>query len=248
MIGRIPRDLPALRAFLRRRFTREGTLGLYLTVGFLASAVLVIVLTIVAHEVFEIQGPGPVDRAVTMAVYRLHSHALDTVMLNVTHLGNVTFLMPATILVSILFALQHHRVSALLFLGSVIGGYALESLMKIAFRRDRPDLWPALVSERTYSFPSGHATVCTLFFGTCAAVVFHATRRRGPRVAAVAGAVVLSLAVGFSRIYLGAHWLTDVCAGMLVGLFWVVVCATGTEYFARGRSKPADGAQSAGSG
>jgi undecaprenyl-diphosphatase len=76
----------------------------------------------------------------------------------------------------------------------------------------------------------------TLFFGACVAVVFHSTRRRGPRVAAVAGATVLSLAVGFSRIYLGVHWLTDVVAGMLLGLFWVVVCATGTEYFARGRA------------
>ena len=82
---------------------------------------------------------------------------------------------------------------------------------------------------------SGHATMSTLFFGACAAVVFHSTRRRGPRTGAVAAAAVIVLAVCFSRIYLGAHWLTDVCAGMLVGLFWVVVCTTGTEYLARGR-------------
>ena len=125
------------------------------------------------------------------------------------------------------------RLSAILF-----GGFGLESLMKIVFRRDRPDLWPALVKETTYSFPSGHATMCSLFFGACVAVVFHSTRRRGPRVAAVAGAAVLSLAVSFSRIYLGAHWLTDVVAGTLLGLFWVVICATGTEYFARAGRTP----------
>jgi len=239
---RISRDLPALRAFLRRRFTREGVLGLYMTVGFLACGILVSILTAIAEDVVELHGAGPVDRAVTMAVYRLHSPALDLVMTNLTQLGNFRFLIPASILVSILFAMQHHRVSAILFLGSVLGGFGLESLMKIAFRRDRPDLWPALVTEKTFSFPSGHATMSTLFFGTCAAVVFHSTRRRGPRVAAVAAAAVLSLAVGFSRIYLGAHWLTDVCAGMLLGLFWVVVCATGTEYFARGRATPAKSA------
>jgi undecaprenyl-diphosphatase len=238
---RIPTDLPTLRAFLRRRFTRAGVLGLYMTVGFLACGILVSVLTAIAEGVVELHGAGPVDRAVTMAVFRLHSPALDLVMTNLTQLGNFRFLIPASILVSILFAMQHHRVSAILFLGSVLGGFGLESLMKIAFRRDRPDLWPALVTEKTFSFPSGHATMGTLFFGTCAAVVFHSTRRRGPRVAAIAGAALLSLAISFSRIYLGAHWLTDVCAGMLLGLFWVVVCATGTEYFARGRAKPVDG-------
>jgi undecaprenyl-diphosphatase len=232
---RIPKDLPALRAFIRRRFTREGALGLYLTVGFLAAGVIVTVLTLLADEVFEIKGPGPLDRSVTMAVYGLHSKALDLVMVNFTQLGSFKFLVPAAILASILLAVRHHRVSALLFLGAVVGGFGLESLMKIVFRRDRPDLWPALIVEKTYSFPSGHATMTTLFFGGCAALVFHATRRRGPRVAAVIGAALFALAISFSRIYLGVHWLTDVCAGMLLGLFWVVVCATGTEYFARGR-------------
>ncbi len=241
MRRRIPGDLPSLRAFLRRRFTREGALGLYVTVGFLACAVLVSVLAAIGEDVVELHGAGPVDRAVTMAVLGLHSPALDLVMTNVTQLGNFRFLIPASVLVSILFAMQHHRVSAILFLGSVLGGFALESLMKIVIRRDRPDLWPALVKETTYSFPSGHATMSTLFFGTCVAVVFHSTRRPGPRVAAVAVAAVLSLAVSFSRIYLGAHWLTDVVAGMLLGLFWVVVCATGTEYFARGRANAGDG-------
>ena len=184
---RIPKDLPALRAFIRRRFTREGALGLYLTVGFLTCGVLVSVLTVVAHEVFEIQSPGTVDRSVTMAVFRLHSKALDFVMINVTQLGSFKFLLPASLLVSALFALQHHRVSALLFIGSVLGGVGLESLMKMAFHRDRPDLWPALIVETTYSFPSGHATMSTLFFGACAAVVFHSTRRRRPRVGAIAG-------------------------------------------------------------
>lgn len=239
MIRRLPRNAPELRQFLRRRFTREGALGLYLTIGFLACAVLVVGLTVLAHEVFEVRGPGPIDKAVTMAVFRLHSPALDFLMMNVTRLGDFRFLVPASILVSILFAFRHHRVSAILFLSSVVGGFGLESLMKIAFRRDRPDLWPALVTETTYSFPSGHATMCTLFFGGCAALVFRSTRRRGPRLAAVAGAAMLSFAVSFSRIYLGAHWLTDVCAGMLLGLFWVVVCATGTEYIARRTKRPA---------
>lgn len=227
------RSLEELRGFVRRRFTREGALGLYLTVGFAASAVLVVLLSMLLDEVFEISTPTPLDRAVTLAMRNLQTPALDRFFRRLTDLGDFRFLTPATLVVSGVLAWRHRRVSGLLYAGAVIGGFLLETLMKITFRRTRPDLWPALVTEKTYSFPSGHATMSTLFFGGAVAVVFHVTRRRGPRIAAVAAASVAVLAVAFSRVYLGAHWLTDVAAGILLGLFWVVLCATGAEYLAR---------------
>ncbi len=232
------------REFLRRRFTREGRLGLYLTVGLFASLVLVGLLRFLLDEVFEIQTPNSLDRAATLAVRGLQTPGRDRILRSVTNLGDYRFLVPATLLVSGALAARGRRVSALLFAGSVVGGFLLESVMKIALHRHRPDLWPALVTEKTFSFPSGHATMTTLFFAGAAAVVFHVTRRRLARVASVCGAAVLILAVGFSRVYLGAHWLTDVVAGILIGLFWVALCATGTEYFARRMPQPRAGASS----
>ena len=222
-----------LRQFLRRRFTREGALGLYMTVGFLVSAVLVLLAAYVASEVFERPGPNDLDRGATLAVRNLQTPGRDRAVLAITNLGDYRFLVPATLIASAVMAARHRRASAMLFVGAVIGGWALESLMKISFRRVRPDLWPALVTEKTYSFPSGHATMCTLFFGGVVALVFHVTRRREVRTAAVLTALLLILAVDFTRVYLGAHSLPDVVAGSLLGLFWVVLCATGTEYFAR---------------
>jgi undecaprenyl-diphosphatase len=66
-------------------------------------------------------------------------------------------------------------------------------------------------------------------------LVFHLSKSRLHRSASVLAAAAIILSVGWTRIYLGAHWMTDVVAGFLVGLFWVVVCATGTEYFVRRR-------------
>jgi len=221
------------RKFLRRRFTREGALGLYFTLGFLASALSIVLLSLLLDEVFEIGAPGPFDRAVTLAVRNLQSPGLDRFFRNLTNLGDFRFLTPATLVISGILAWKHRRVSGLLYASAVVGGFLLETLMKITLRRNRPDLWPALVTEKTFSFPSGHATMSTLFFGGAVAVVFHLTRRRSIRIAATCIAAVMIFAVAFSRVYLGAHWTTDVVAGILLGLFWVVLCATGTEYLAR---------------
>jgi undecaprenyl-diphosphatase len=229
----IPASPSKLRAFLRRLFSREETLGLYLTVGFLACALLVALFGILADEVFEVHGENPIDRRITLAVRGLHAPGRDAMARAVTGLGDVRFLMPAALATVVVLYAKGRRVSGLLFAGSVVGGWLLETVLKISFHRTRPDLWPALVTEKTLSFPSGHATMTTVFFGGIVALVFHLTKSRWARAAALCAGAATVLTVGFTRIYLGAHWMTDVLAGFLVGLLWVVLCATGTEYFAR---------------
>ena len=233
----IPASPSKLRTFLRRRFSREETLGLYLTIGFFACALLVALFGILADEVFEVHGENPIDRRITLAVRALHAPGRDVLARTITDLGDVRFLMPAALATVAALYAKGRRVSALLFAGSVLGGWLLETVLKISFHRTRPDLWPALVTEKTASFPSGHATMTTVFFGGIVALVFHLTRNRPARAGALFAGAVIVLAVGFTRIYLGAHWLTDVLAGYLVGLLWVVLCATGTEYFARRATK-----------
>ncbi len=236
-----PTSPSRLRAFLRRRFSREETLGLSLTVGFLACAVLVVLFGVLADEVFEVHGRATLDRRVTASVRALQTPSRDAIALAVTELGSWRFLVPATLSVAGTLAWSRHRVSALLFAGCVVGGWLLEILLKVSYHRSRPDLWPSLVTEKTGSFPSGHATMSALFFGACVALVYHLSGSGALRAGATAAGAAIVLTVGFTRIYLGAHWLTDVVAGFLVGLFWVVVCATGTEYFARrGRAKSGD--------
>ncbi len=169
----------------------------------------------------------------TLAIRGFQNPARDRLARAVSFFGDHRFLLPATLVVTAILALRQRRVSALLFFGAVIGGWLLETLLKIIYHRARPDLWPALVSEKTYSFPSGHATMSTLFYGAVAALMLHVSRNRALRAATLALATVVILSICYTRIYLGAHWTTDVLAGILVGLFWVVVCATGTEYLAR---------------
>jgi membrane-associated phospholipid phosphatase len=231
-------DLPELRVFLARRFSPEGEVGLYFTVGFVVSAVLAVMFGVLADEIFEVTTkPQPLDFAIGGALAGLRSPALTRFMKALTFLGSAPFVVALTALVIILLLVERHMVSALLFAGSVVGGFGLESTLKVAFGRARPDLWPALVTENTYSFPSGHATMSTVLFGGVVAVVVHLSRRRAAlrpiRTATLFACLFLVVGVALSRIYLGAHWASDTVAGVMVGLFWVTVYATGTEYFAR---------------
>jgi membrane-associated phospholipid phosphatase len=234
-------DTASIRAFVRRRFSREEAVGLYFTLSLLACGALVVAFGVLAREVFESSSsPGSFDAAAGGFLYGLRSPRTTAIMEAITSLGHPAFLIVGTAVVCAGLILREHRISALLFAGSVAGGFALNSALKVAFARARPGLWPALVKETTYSFPSGHAAMSTVFFGGLVAVVFHLYPGRGARILTAAGAAAAVLAVAVSRVYLGAHWATDTLAGVLVGLFWVVVYAGGVETFgprrrARGR-------------
>lgn len=218
---------------LHRLWTRVEKVGVSLLAGFFVCATIVVLFGFLAREVFATARTSDIDREITFSVRALHNPALDRAARAMTFLGSHLFLAPATLLVVLGLRSRGHWISALLFSGSVAGGFVLNSLLKIAFQRARPDLWQALVAERTYSFPSGHAAMSTVFFGGLAAVAIHLSKRPAVRVTAVVLATVAAVLVAGTRIYLGAHWTTDVVAGILVGLFWVVVAAVATEHVTR---------------
>jgi len=102
----------------------------------------------------------------------------------------------------------------------IAGGTLLNWLLKLAFHRQRPDSWHALDSLASYRFPSGHASGSALFYATMVVLLAN-TRWRRP---AIAGASLMIVMVGVSRIYLGAYFPSDVLAGVCVGVVWVSVC------------------------
>jgi undecaprenyl-diphosphatase len=223
-----------VRAFFRRRFSREEAVGLSFTLSFLACAGLAVAIGWLALDVRN-EGSrfARLDLLVGGSLAASRTGRLSAAMEILTHLGDFRFLGLATPAVVLTLWFSGHHVSALLFAGSVVGGFGLSSLVKLAVARARPDLWIALVSETSYSFPSGHTTMATVFFGGLAAIVFHLSENRAARFLAASGALLMAFAVAVTRIYLGAHWTTDTIAGMLTGLIWVLVFSTATEVATR---------------
>ncbi len=245
-IGPVPHEFGAprrrydarMREFLRRRFSREEVVGLSFTLSFLTCAALAVALGLLAHEIREDKGlPQPVDTRIRNAIVAERSPERTREMRAVTAVGDQRFFLFAMPVVAGALWARRRHVSALLFAGSVLGGFGLSSLLKIALARARPEQWAALVKETTYSFPSGHTTMATVFFGGLAAIVFHVTKKPVPRIAAAFTAAAIVVAVATSRVYLGAHWATDTFAGMLTGLVWVVVFSATTETMERAKAR-----------
>ena len=109
---------------------------------------------------------------------------------------------------------------ALYVLLSVGVGTALSQLLKSVYDRSRPDLVDHLVTTHTASFPSGHATMSTVVYLTLAALLVRIVEQMRVRLYVLGVAVLLSVAVGLSRIYLGVHWPSDVAAGWALGVAW----------------------------
>jgi undecaprenyl-diphosphatase len=104
----------------------------------------------------------------------------------------------------------------------VLGGAELLNLvLKLSFHRPRPEV--AFVQLDTYSFPSGHAMISTAAYGALAYLAWGPLRTPRRRLILVAGTTLLVALIGFSRLYLGVHYLSDVLAGTAGGLFWLAV-------------------------
>lgn len=150
---------------------------------------------------------------------------LERVMIDVTALGGGTVLTIITaIVVSYLLVVRKWSTAAFVAI-AIAGGGAANELLKSTFLRARPDVVAHLTVSYSTSFPSGHAMNSALTYLTLAALLARTQRSRRVRVFLIVVAVVLTLAVGFSRVYLGVHWPTDVIAGWCVGATWALMFA-----------------------
>lgn len=147
-----------------------------------------------------------------------------SLMLDITAVGGVWGLTLTTVVVTGFLIASRKYATALFVALSVTGGAVLGSLLKMLFDRPRPDVVPHLVEVTNASFPSGHAMNSAVVFLTLGVLLASTQESRRVRVYLITVAVSLTLAIGFSRLYLGVHWPSDVAAGWCVGAAWATTC------------------------
>ena len=149
---------------------------------------------------------------------------VEEMVRDVTSLGSTAVLTLITIAVLGFLIMDRKRGAAWLVLVSIAGGTALSTALKLGFERPRPDLVAHLVEVHTLSFPSGHAMLSAVTYLTLGALLARVQPRRRLKAYILSVAVALTLLVGFSRVYLGVHWPTDVLAGWCAGAAWAMGC------------------------
>jgi undecaprenyl-diphosphatase len=163
------------------------------------------------------------DTAIRQAVQRWATPTLTRAMRSFTNAGEPIFLVPFMLIMVLgLLALSRNR-TAIMLVVLWSGATAVSEGLKVIFRRVRPEAFFGYVEPVTYSFPSGHAIASACFYGSVAAVVaanINSVVLRGAIWTVVALVIIL---IGWSRVYLGVHYLSDVIAGYAIAIVWVVL-------------------------
>jgi undecaprenyl-diphosphatase len=210
-----------LRKEISSRLSRQ--LGLTLTVGLVAGLLLSVGVIALFAKIVEdvVEGESRrFDETILLWVYYYTPGWLDGPMHLVTVLGYYYVVLPLLAVVAYAFYRRGRKISAALLVVSTAGGLVLTTALKALFQRSRPELFDTGYTASFYSFPSSHATVAVGFYGTLTLLL--AWRLRGLwRWAVIAIGVLLVLLIGFSRLYLGVHYPTDILAGYLAAPLWV---------------------------
>jgi undecaprenyl-diphosphatase len=164
---------------------------------------------------------------------------LPGAMRDVTALGSAPVLLIFLLAVAGALAVRRQYRALALLLAASAGGILLNDALKGLFARPRPDLALRLTDVRSLSFPSGHAMQSAIIYLTLATFLARAVQARALKAYFVAFAFLLSFLVGFSRVYLGVHYPSDVLAGWCAGLAWALVCWTLERHLQhRGKVEP----------
>ncbi|MFB9973957.1 phosphatase PAP2 family protein [Allobacillus sp. SKP2-8] len=180
----------------------------------------------IADDVFE-KEKFQIDQMASQFVSSIQSDTLDSIFGFITELGAVWLIATGSIIVGIilLFYPSNRLWRVLYFTVTMIGISVLTSSLKELFERDRPNLIQEY-DGTGYSFPSGHSTGPMVFYGF---IIYLIIRSRFPVVTKWIVGIVLSVLIfliGFSRIYLGVHYASDVIGGFLLGFAWLATNIT----------------------
>ncbi|MFP5318758.1 MAG: bifunctional DedA family/phosphatase PAP2 family protein [Acidimicrobiia bacterium] len=222
LVVRFRRRHQAQLAFLAGRLRPGGALGLALTLQLIALGLTGWAFGSVVQDVISGRGAVHVDGPITRALLDRQVDWLSDVMQFVTDLGG--WLVLAVTVVVVGLAARHYTSSwrpLLVLTVALAGGVLLSDMVKSLVARPRPTLAAVVVPGEGFAFPSGHATYAIAVYGGLAYLAAGWLRSWPAKVAAWTVAIAVVLLIGFSRVYLGSHWTTDVLGGYALGAVWL---------------------------
>lgn len=220
---------PIAGRWLIQRLKMSQFNGLPLTVLSFGLMLTIATLSEVAENIVNTEPMVRVDMAFTHWLFQGRSSSLSALLYAITWLGSVYVTVGVAIVGSMVLLRQHKRRHVFILWLLLAGVSLLVQVGKRQFVRPRP-LSVAYYHEVGFSFPSGHSATALTLYGLLAYWWIRRSPNVRSRLWVGAGAISLILAVGFSRIYLGVHYLSDVLGGYLLGICWLIMGIVLTEW------------------
>lgn len=225
-VRKVVNRFPKTFHFIKKRLIPREKYGLYLTIGSLITLFFIYLFFGIVQDYI---GYDPLVRA-DLRIINLVSHfrtpRITQFMLFITYLAKGEIITVAVIFSLItLFLLRKwsYFTNLLIF---VLGGELFVWIIKNIVDRPRPPLTEALVAETSYSFPSGHSFIAIAFYGLITFFLFESFKKKYLKILTLIIGLILVVLIGASRIYLGAHWPSDVLASYTSGLAWLSLIIT----------------------
>lgn len=220
---------PRSISFLQARLDTKAFSGLTLSILTIA---FVYVLALFAGVVEDLITSDPivaVDIRIANLFFLFRTDVLTNIFTWITLLGkSQVILVFIFISVTVLWLWQKKYYILPLFI-AVTGSEAFTYLGKLAFHRPRPEM--AVYAEHSFSFPSGHATIAVAFYGFVGYLFMRFAQNWNRKVNIFFTTILIIIAIGFSRVYLGVHYISDVWSGYLVGAIWLIIAISFSEWF-----------------
>lgn len=209
-------------------------LAAFMTLSFLLAAGAIFLFAQLADEVLE-GDTQAFDEAVLQWFQTHRTPGLNRVALEVTALGSGSVIIMVVLLASVFLWLTKHKWSVYVLLLVVLGGKLLNNLLKGGFGRERPSIVESITDVSSQSFPSGHAMSSIVAYGSIAYLIGRLEPSKRLRYTIWTVAILLVLAIGATRMYLGVHYPSDIIGGYVAGAAWIFVVAASIKavrYFA----------------
>jgi len=219
---------PGLISFISSRADNSVFTGRPLSIFILAFLYVTALFAGIVEDFITSDAITAADIRIAYLFYLFRNDTLTTVFTWITLLGKLEIITVVILTSIIVLFIWHKKYFIYPFLVAALGSLSFTWLGKLAFQRARPEF--AVYLENTFSFPSGHSSIAVAIYGFLGYLFIRSTHDWPHKVNIFFATAVLALLIGFSRVYLGVHYISDVWSGYLVGAMWLIIGISLSEW------------------
>jgi len=219
---------PRIIFFLKERYNKKKFAGLPLTILSVAFLYILLLFFGIIIDFITSDTIVSVDERINTLFYIFRNITAIKTFLWITLLGKDSTVIIFAVIASYFLYLTRKKWEIMALWLAIVGSEGFTFIAKIIFHRRRPST--AVYFESTSSFPSGHATIAIAFYGFLTYLLLRNTKNKKNQVLIAVISIVVIIIIGLSRLYLGVHYVSDVWAGYLVGLIWLLISISIVEW------------------